>query len=198
MALVVKNTTDTILATDPNQYHDLLTGVMTDQPVTLHYAPGVAGSPVLTLKTDGNVDLLRGYEADGTTVAFDFTPGGNLSLAGNLTAVAATLSGTLTLSNGTVNGMSGAGLIIGSAANGDIHINAGTNNWVYLGNQNNSHVDNAGNITATSYYNGTDASYCASVVNTGLTGATLRRIFVGPTQPTGAVKGDVWLKTSFA
>ena len=52
-----------------NDYYNLLTGAMTDQPVTLSYAPGSAGStPTLKLVTNGNADLLQGF--NGATEQF--------------------------------------------------------------------------------------------------------------------------------
>lgn len=73
MALVVRATGNVINATDPNQYHDLLTGVMTDQPVTLNIGSGT--SPLLTLKGSAAVDRLQVLDTAGA-LQFKVTSGG--------------------------------------------------------------------------------------------------------------------------
>lgn len=100
-----------------NDYYDLVTGAMTDQPVTLDYAPGSAGAtPTLTLKTNGNGDLLQGY--NGASKVFVLAKDGSLADGSN--------------------------------------------------------------------------DFYALLVGTGATAG--RRIFVGPTTPSGAQEGDLWVK----
>jgi hypothetical protein len=86
MALVVKSTGNTIAATDVNQYHDLFTGVMTDQPIGFTYSPGTLGTtPVLLLKTAAtNAPILQGYS--GATQLFSFDASGNGVVTGSLSA----------------------------------------------------------------------------------------------------------------
>lgn len=79
-----------------DDFTDLLTGVMTDQPVTLDYAPGAAGSPTLALKGDGNNPLLKGYKADGTTQAFALDSGGALTVASTMKSNPASVPGATT------------------------------------------------------------------------------------------------------
>jgi hypothetical protein len=75
MALVVKSTGNTIAATDVNQYHDLFTGVMTDQPIGLTYLPGTSTStPVLLVKGNTNGPLLQAY--NGATQEFSVDQSG--------------------------------------------------------------------------------------------------------------------------
>lgn len=80
---------------DVNQYKNLLTGVMTDQPVTLNYRPGSGTTPTLSLKTDGR-PLIKGYKSDDTTQAFQVDQNGNLTIAGGAT-IAGALAGVTTL-----------------------------------------------------------------------------------------------------
>lgn len=69
MALVTRSTGNIIQATDVDQFLNALTGVMTDQPYTLSYSPGGAGAiPTLKLVSNGNADLLQGYQ--GVTKEF--------------------------------------------------------------------------------------------------------------------------------
>src|SRR5678809_1591015 len=81
---------------DVNQYKNLLTGVMTDQGVTLNYRPGSGPTPTLKLDGDGFGPLIKGYKTDHTTQAFQIDSSGNLVLAGELT-IAGALSGVTTL-----------------------------------------------------------------------------------------------------
>lgn len=60
-----------------NDFKNLFTGVMTDQPITFYYAPGASGStPTLLLKTNGAAPLLRGLKPDGVTEAFKIDTNG--------------------------------------------------------------------------------------------------------------------------
>ena len=79
-----------------NDYKDLLTGVMTDQPVEFNYRPGSGTTPTMLLDGDGNGPLIKGLKTDHTTQAFKIDSSGNLTLAGTLTIVGA-LSGVTTL-----------------------------------------------------------------------------------------------------
>lgn len=68
-----------------NDYKDVLTGVMHDQPITLNYRPGAVTQPTLTLKGDGQNALLKGYDTDNTTVVATLDHSGNLTVSGNAT-----------------------------------------------------------------------------------------------------------------
>lgn len=101
-----------------NDYKDVLTGVMNDQPITINYRPGVAASPTFTLKGDGFNPLLRAYDTDNTTVRATLDHSGNLTLSGSL-AIGGPLSGVTTLGtsgNATVGGtLAVTGAITGSS-----------------------------------------------------------------------------------
>lgn len=74
-----------------DDYYDLLTGSMNDQPVTLNYRPGSGTTPTLVLKGDGSGPLIKGYNTDNTTEAFHIDHSGNLALAGSATSASYTL-----------------------------------------------------------------------------------------------------------
>ncbi len=66
-----------------NWYNDskyALTGLMTDQPFTMYYAPASGGGPgVLTLKTNGNAHPLHIQNSTGTQL-FDVDATGNVTI----------------------------------------------------------------------------------------------------------------------
>lgn len=63
-----------------NDFYNLFTGVMTDQPVEFNYRPAATTStPALELATNGNAPLLLGLTSSGGT-AFKFDASGNLTL----------------------------------------------------------------------------------------------------------------------
>jgi hypothetical protein len=104
MALVVKSTGNTIAATDVNQYHDLFTGVMTDQPIGFTYLPGTSTStPVLLVKGNANGPLLQAY--NGATQKFQVDQNGNIVALGITTQLGDKMGGVdagLNISSGTV------------------------------------------------------------------------------------------------
>jgi hypothetical protein len=66
-----------------NDFMQVLTGAMNDQPLYLYYEPSVGTNPpALKLQTNGNAHLLTGLTSAGAT-AFDFDASGNLT-AGKL------------------------------------------------------------------------------------------------------------------
>ena len=66
-----------------NWYNDskyALTGLMTDQPFTMYYAPASGGGPaVLTIKTNGNAHALHVQNSTGTQL-FDVDATGNVTI----------------------------------------------------------------------------------------------------------------------
>lgn len=68
-----------------NDFTNLLTGALNDQPVTLNYRPGSGSTPALSLKGDGSGPLVKGFKTDNTTLAFQVDSNGNMTLAGTLT-----------------------------------------------------------------------------------------------------------------
>jgi hypothetical protein len=67
-----------------NDYYDLLTGSMNDQPVFLYYKPGSSTStPALELQTNGNAPLLVGLGSGGAT-KLSVDSSGNLTASGAL------------------------------------------------------------------------------------------------------------------
>ena len=81
---------------DVNDYKNLLTGVMTDQPVEFNYRPGAGTTPTLLLDGDGHGPLIKGLKTDHTTQAFQIDASGNLTIAGGAT-IAGALAGVTTL-----------------------------------------------------------------------------------------------------
>lgn len=79
-----------------DDYHDVLTGVMNDQPITLNYRPGSGTTPTLTLKGDGSGPLLKGFKTDNTTQAFAFGSGGDLTLVSSVKVNPASVPGSTT------------------------------------------------------------------------------------------------------
>jgi hypothetical protein len=159
-----------------NDYYDLLTGAMHDQPVELNYRPGsgTAGN-TLTLKGDGFNFLLKGLKTDNATTAFSIDSNGAMVLAGGL-AIAGTLTGVTSLtmagalSGVTTIGASGAASVGSVVSSGDV---AGTTGTF------------SGDITSHSkpvYY----------VDGNGTTAGT--RIFIGTSSPGSPAEGDIWIK----
>lgn len=99
-----------------NDYKDALTGVMTDQAITLNYRPGSnTGLGTLLLKTDGTNALLKAFKSDNTTNAALLDANGNLTLGGSLTV--ASLHGNADTASGVLsdNGYTLAGHVTGTA-----------------------------------------------------------------------------------
>ena len=109
-----------------NDYHDLLTGSMHDQPVTLNYRPGSGTTPTLLIKGDGSGKLIRGLKTDDTTEAFSIDSNGNAVFLGTVSAGGATA--WTSANDGTGSGLDADkldGLNSGNAS-GNIPISNGT------------------------------------------------------------------------
>lgn len=93
---------------DVNQYYNVLTGVTTDQPISLKYTPGSGTTPTLKLDGDGHGPLIKGLKTDHSTTAFSIDSSGNLTLAGTLTIVGAMTGVTNITMAGALTGVTNA------------------------------------------------------------------------------------------
>jgi hypothetical protein len=200
-----------------NDYYDLLTGTMNDQPVFLYYEPSSGTNPpTLKLQSNGNANLLAGYSST-STVVFTLDSNGNVVVAGTLAVTGAvTFSAGVTVSAAVITGAHSATITIGNSS-GDISLSPESGHWTYLNTtaSGSAYVDNAGNITApnfTGYLNGSisgNANYANSAGSAGsATNATnannigsIRNgsttnvpIYTGTNTPSSPPTGAIWIK----
>jgi hypothetical protein len=200
-----------------NDYYDLLTGAMNDQPVYLYYQPASGSNPpALKLQTNGNADLLKGFNSGGTNV-FQVDSNGNVTASGTLAVTgAATFSAGVTVSSAVITGAHSATITIGNSS-GDISLSPESGHWTYLNTtaSGSAYVDNSGNITAPNfngYLNGsisgnsnyansagsagsatnaTNASNIGSIRNGSATNVP---IYTGTNTPSSPPTGSIWIK----
>jgi hypothetical protein len=197
-----------------NDYYDLLTGSMNDQPVFLYYEPSAGTNPpVLKLRSNNNTNLLEGHNSAGTTV-FYIDSSGNFTVSGTLAVTgAATFSAGVTVSGAVITGAHSATITIGNSS-GDVQIAPESGHWTYLNTtaSGSAYVDNSGNITAPNfngYLNGsisgnanyansagsatnaTNASYIGTIRNGSATNVP---IYTGTSTPSGQPVGAIWIK----
>lgn len=88
-----------------NDFYNLFTGGMTDQPITFKYTPGAAGN-LLTLTPNANSTPLLILKSDGSTTGVKFDNAANMSQASggriNLGGKTGTTSAASFLSGGSV------------------------------------------------------------------------------------------------
>ncbi len=139
----------TITANWYNDFMQVLTGVMNDQPIYIYYQPGAGTNPpALKIKTNGNAGLLQGLNSAGSQVFL-------VDASGNLTA-----AGTLYV---------GGNAELYSSGN-DVHLqNTDGSGYLYLDFSNElhltggAHFDTSGNYYGSVYGNVTGTIYGANV-----------------------------------
>lgn len=118
-------------ATWVNDFMNLLTGVMNDQPTTLNYRPGSGSTPVLTIKSDGR-PLIRGFQSDNTTQAFNLGTSGDLTLASSAKINPPSVPGTTTSYMLAQVGADSTGRVsLGIRADGAGNLRFGNNGTAY-------------------------------------------------------------------
>lgn len=187
-----------------NDYYNLLTGVMTDQPVTLKYTPGASGSiPVLKLSSNGNAPLVQGF--NGVTQKYQVDASGNVTASGSVSQFGDKLVGSGSTHPGMISSDSSIGL--GSA--GDVIFKM--NN--YFDGTNDRFTSTAAAVqiksNATSNFGRLQHRYSGSgtagtvitwgswftipILGSNGGGAAGDSLFVGTTDPASiANEGDVW------
>lgn len=139
-----------------NDFLNLLTGVMTDQPVTLKYQPSSGTTAALTLYSKASHPLIKGFKPDGTTQAFVIDENGNLTVTSISTG-----GGTLTIAS--ISGSAGSLPVssLQSGAASGVYFSswdgAATHTPFSVGGQFNSALawaDNSGNFVGASFQTG--------------------------------------------
>lgn len=153
-------------------FHQLLTGVMTDQPVSLKYQPATGTTPALTVYSKAGNALLQGFKPDGTTQAFLVDENGNVTAAGSVTAssVSAPLYGGITSGDDATNHVNGIssqrpsgsarGILIQSWDGTTAHnvMTFGTNGFhapLYADDNGGIHLPNGGAVMGIKTFSGT-------------------------------------------
>lgn len=222
MALTLKTngsgSSNIISSTWFNDFTNLFTGAMNDQPVTFKYLPGAAGN-VLQLIPNANSTPLVTYKSDGTTQAVTIDNAGNLNMligfiSGALGAVAGTPFATKVATG--IDGSTAVGI---DAKGTSVVLNTDTSNIIL---SNNAYFDGAWKFATASgfawqWFTDTSGNFNwrrSTVVSTGagvaITWSTSfemarfwtngggtpgQTLWEGTTDPAGAaVEGDIWIK----
>lgn len=114
-----------------NDYYNLLTGLMNDQPVTLSYLPGSAASTAtLTITSNGNAPYLNVVSSTGNTM-LSIGPTGTLSVSSQFTASGLIVANAGITGNGKFGVVSAGDVLDGSGY--DTFVKArGSNNLVQI------------------------------------------------------------------